>query len=165
MARSSKKAPIQSWQKLGEKRIQYYLSAIQATSLKKKLPHLIIPHVELFLVTKKKIAELNGQFRKKHKPTDILSFPTSKPFHEIGQLGELVICIAVLKGQAKIYHHRPEDELDVLIVHGLLHLFGFDHELGEKESSRMARWEKKLLLREGSLIHRSKLDKVKPWKN
>ena len=164
MSRPPKKVYIQDWQKLGEERIVFFLEAIRKTSLRKKLPLRVPLHVELYLVSKKKISQLNLSFRKKSRPTDILSFSTTEPFHRIGQLGELVICVTVLKEQAKAFCHDPEVELDILIVHGLLHLLGFDHELGEMESAQMALWEKKLLLREGSLIGRAKLAKVSKWK-
>jgi rRNA maturation RNase YbeY len=62
-------------------------------------------------------------------------------------LGELVICEPILKSQAREQGHSPERELEVLLAHGLLHLLGFDHELGEKEARIMKKWEDLLVER------------------
>ena len=62
-----------------------------------------------------------------------------------GQLGEVVICLPVLKRQARERGHSEVAELEILLVHGALHLLGFDHELGPKQAAAMARWEGKLL--------------------
>ena len=88
---------------------------------------------------------LNYEYRGKDKQTDVLSFSVPEPFQSMGMLGELFICLPVLKKQAK-ERNIPEDlELTVLMVHGLLHLLGFDHELGPKQEKEMARWEQTLL--------------------
>ena len=89
---------------------------------------------------------LNRGYRKKDYATDVLSFPAPAIFRrEGGVLGELVLCTAVLKQQAREQGHSPARELDVLIVHGILHLLDFDHERGPKAAAEMARWEARLL--------------------
>jgi rRNA maturation RNase YbeY len=100
---------------------------------------------EVALVNKQTMLELNSTYRKKNYPTDVLSFPAPAPFVKQGMLGELILCLPVLKAQAKEVKHPPQSELDVLLVHGVLHLLGFDHERGLKEASAMARWEIRLL--------------------
>jgi rRNA maturation RNase YbeY len=60
-------------------------------------------------------------------------------------LGDLVICTPVVLKQAKAFNHSWKKEIDLLLVHGLLHLLHFDHEKGKKEALEMAKWEKKLL--------------------
>lgn len=101
---------------------------------------------------------LNTRFRKKRKTTDILSFPAPGIFFQSGVLGELVICLPVLRQQAKRVGHSPERELQVLLVHGLLHLLGFDHEgrgpAGQRAQREMRSWEKKLLGGQG-LVERA----------
>jgi probable rRNA maturation factor len=121
----------------------------------------------LTLVTKSEMTRLNGTFREKPTHTDILSFPAVVPpnmkeiaeFGYQGYLGDIAICTPVLKAQAKAFGHTEEEELLVLIVHGLLHLLGFDHELGEKEERLMRSWEEKLLkicsVTRSGLIHRA----------
>jgi len=108
--------------------------------------------------------KLNHAWRKKNYATDVLSFPAPEVFFELGNLGELVICLPVMKKQAREHKHPLEQELDVLLVHGILHLMGFDHELGPKEAKLMQKWENSLLRGEGlksqakgsGLISRSK---------
>ena len=80
------------------------------------------------------IAELNEQWMGKEGPTDVLAFPmdelrpglvTEEP--EEGVLGDLVLCPAVAARQAKDAGHSTKDEVDLLTVHGILHLLGYDH--------------------------------------
>jgi probable rRNA maturation factor len=97
--------------------------------------------VNLVLVGKAGIQKLNRIYRKKNKPTDVLSFPIdiinpitgtgrdlSLPKNEVIVLGDIYICPAEV----------PEGELQNTFLHGLIHLIGYDHEKDEKE------WEKVL---------------------
>ena len=100
------------------------------------------------------IKRLNAKYRKKNKPTDVLSFPAPEFFVKQGLLGELLVCLPVLKIQAAERGHSPEEELTVLLAHGLLHLLGYDHELGPKEALKMKRAEANLLGSKAGLISR-----------
>jgi probable rRNA maturation factor len=111
--------------------------------------------VSFRLVSSSKMIQLNTRYRKKKKVTDILSFPAPKIFRNHGILGELVICQPVAKRQARDFKHSLKDELKVLIVHGLLHLLGFDHEKSKAQAKLMANWEKRLLGRNSGLIVRT----------
>lgn len=95
------------------------------------------------------IRELNSRFRKQNYPTDVLSFP-----NEDGTLGEVAISWQRAKEQAREYGHTAEQEIQILMLHGLLHLMGMDH---EKDRGRMGRaerrWRKRLSLPHG-LIER-----------
>jgi probable rRNA maturation factor len=80
------------------------------------------------------IAELNQQWMGKEGPTDVLAFPMDelRPGHvdedpEEGVLGDLVLCPAVAERQAAEAGHATRDEVDLLTVHGILHLLGYDH--------------------------------------
>jgi probable rRNA maturation factor len=99
---------------------------------------------EVQLINHRHMTQLNAQFRNKKYTTDILSFPTLPIFRQQGILGTLVICLPVLKKQAKEWNHTPELELEILLVHGILHLLGFDHET-PMEKKEMRYWESKLL--------------------
>lgn len=134
-------------QTMAERRLKAILKAAQALpKLKKMGPKTPRPWtVELNLVGAAAMTRLNGQYRGKHYATDVLSFPAPPVFNLQGLLGELVICHPTLKRQAKERGHSDRVELEVLLVHGVLHLLGMDHELGEKQAAEMARWEKKLL--------------------
>ena len=91
------------------------------------------------------MARLNGQFRGKPYATDVLSFGVPEIFHREGHLGELVICLPTLARQARERGHDPQKELRILLVHGVLHLLGLDHERGPRHAAQMARWENRLL--------------------
>lgn len=66
---------------------------------------------------------LNRRYRKKDKPTNVLSFPSEAP----GVLGDLVICAAVVIREAREQGKRPAAHWAHMVVHGVLHLVGFDH--------------------------------------
>jgi probable rRNA maturation factor len=84
-----------------------------------------------------RVRALNRQYRKKDRPTDVLSFPSD----ERGYLGDVVIAAGVARRQARQAGHPLATELRVLALHGLLHLLGYDH---ERDDGRMARLERRL---------------------
>jgi probable rRNA maturation factor len=88
---------------------------------------------------------LNSFYRKKAYETDVLSFEAPAAFRAQGFLGELILCGSVLKRQAREHGNSDEKELQILLVHGLLHLLGFDHEKGARQAQEMQNWEAKLL--------------------
>ena len=94
------------------------------------------------------IRKLNRQFRGKNDVTDVLSFPSkAEPFEvENGsQLGEVVISTQRAAAQAKDHGLSFSDEVKQLILHGLLHLCGYDHETDRGEMNRLElRLRKKL---------------------
>ena len=83
------------------------------------------------------LRRLNRQFRKKDHATDVLSFPAAEPN---GALGDIAISFERAKQQAARHRHAVGDEIGVLMLHGLLHLLGMDH---ETDRGRMARTERK----------------------
>lgn len=103
------------------------------------------PQVTWILVGAAAMTRLNARYRGKRGPTDILSFPVPSQHQAQGFLGELVVCEPVLRRQARELGHSPEVELKILLCHGLLHLFGFDHEKSARERHKMARAEGRLL--------------------
>ena len=119
--------------------------------------------VTVCLVSDAEIAGMNQSFRKKRGPTDVLSFPAvklrqpsrskrspfslaSNPADSDTSLGDIAIAPAVAKRNAKNYGRTLPAELKILILHGVLHLLGFDHEADRGE---MDRTEKKLRRRLG----------------
>lgn len=101
--------------------------------------------VDVHLVGNAKMIELNTRYRRKRKTTDILSFSAGEPFRSMGQLGELVISLPVARKQARERGLTLEMELQILMVHGVLHLMGLDHERSPSEARKMARFEEKIL--------------------
>jgi probable rRNA maturation factor len=114
--------------------------------------------VTVCLVSDAEIAGMNQSFRKKRGPTDVLSFPAVKlqqptpsrrrpgSSDSDASLGDIAIAPAVAKRNAKQFGRTLPAELKILILHGVLHLLGFDHEADRGE---MDRTEKKLRRRLG----------------
>jgi len=100
------------------------------------------------LVGDEEMAHLNEQYRGVKGPTDVLSFgcdePCPTPGDEPITLGDVVIAPEVAERQAAELGHSIEHELDVLLVHGVLHLLGYDHE-AEDDAGAMAAREAVLL--------------------
>jgi probable rRNA maturation factor len=72
---------------------------------------------------------LNREYRGKDKPTNVLSFPASTVERALGgALGDLVICAPVVAAEARAQHKPPPAHWAHMVVHGVLHLHGFDHE-------------------------------------
>ena len=97
-------------------------------------------------------ARLNGRFRGSEQPTNVLSFPAAAlpPPHPGGRapLGELVICAHVLRAEARAQEKTLRAHWAHLVVHGTLHLAGYDHE-GAADARRMERREVAVLRRLG----------------
>lgn len=105
--------------------------------------------IDLVLVEDKQIKALNKEYRGRNNPTDVISFAylevtEFKKVHGDVIVGDIFISVDTAKRQAKERGHELKKEFGVLFVHGLLHLFGFDHK-NDKEEAEMERWAKKVL--------------------
>ena len=83
------------------------------------------------------LQSLNRKFRKRDYPTDVLSFPSEAGD---GFLGDLAISLERAREQAAEHGHAIEREIEILMLHGVLHLLGLDH---EKDAGRMAQTERR----------------------
>jgi probable rRNA maturation factor len=102
--------------------------------------------VAIAIVSDARIRALNRQYRRKDRPTDVLSFPVGGSSRLEAQpplLGDVVIAAGVARRQAREAGHTYQSELRVLALHGLLHLLGYDHD-GTGDAGRMARAEARL---------------------
>lgn len=92
------------------------------------------PEITLAFVNNKAIKELNAKFLKKNTPTDVLSFPIGEKGSD-GKfyLGDIIISVPKANKQSKEKKHALERELELLTVHGFLHLLGFEHFEGIEE--------------------------------
>ena len=101
--------------------------------------------LSLALVGNREIRQLNAAYRKKDEPTDVLSFPAGD--HLAGGakiLGDVVISVEQADKQAARAKRSREEELEILLIHGILHLLGYDHERSAKEARIMREMEKNL---------------------
>src|SRR5215472_4982227 len=89
-------------------------------------------HVDVILTTDATLRRLNRDFRGKNKPTDVLSFPAPPAFAD-EHAGDLAISLETAARQAASYDHPLAAEVKILLLHGLLHLAGFDHETDDGE--------------------------------
>jgi probable rRNA maturation factor len=83
--------------------------------------------VDVLLAGDPTLRQLNREFRGKNKPTDVLSFPGTPEFAD-QHAGDLAISLDTAARQAEEHGHTLRDEVRVLLLHGLLHLSGMDHE-------------------------------------
>lgn len=109
------------------------------------------------LVSDARVQSLNRRYRRKNRPTDVLSFPAeSRTLSSAPRasrlapriLGDIVIATAVARRQARAAGHSYAAELKVLALHGLLHLLGYDHER-PGDRARMERIERRLRAKGG----------------
>ncbi|MFH0987746.1 MAG: rRNA maturation RNase YbeY [Parcubacteria group bacterium] len=105
--------------------------------------------VSLAFVSPLQIKKLNKKYRHKDKVTDVLSFGIDSADYPLPptdySLGEIIICPAQAKKQAKEFKNTFKKEIQKLILHGYLHLLGFDHEI-DKDAEVMEGIEKDILL-------------------
>lgn len=100
--------------------------------------------LSIAVVELEEMTGLNEQYRAKEGPTDVLSFPCDDPCAvvEPGEpvaIGDVVIAPEVAERQAAEYGHTVEEELNLLLVHGILHLLGYDHEDDDAAAAMQAR--------------------------
>ena len=96
--------------------------------------------VNVFITADAEMRRLNRGFRGKKTPTDVLSFPSSHN-RNIKIAGDIAISAQIARRNAEILGHPLDEELKILILHGLLHLAGHDH---ENDNGQMARLEQQL---------------------
>jgi probable rRNA maturation factor len=145
--------------------------AIDMKRLRGTAEHILVAmHVEnaelsIVLVSDRRIRDLNRRYRKKDAATDVLAFPLEaeagvlpghlqrRSGHSLRKpaarpawlLGDVVISLATARRQAHNFGHGLHQEVLRLLVHGVLHLLGYDHERGPREAARMAGEERRVL--------------------
>ena len=96
--------------------------------------------VTFFLTSNKNIQKLNFKFRKKNKPTNVLSFPMQSYYKNIYLLGDIVLANQILLQEAMEQKITKYDYLCKMTIHGMLHLLGYDHKT-EKQFKQMRKFE------------------------
>lgn len=114
----------------GKKLIEFATAALQilgkSHAINFEQAGLVLVFVEL-----KEMQAINKKYRKKNKPTDVLSFGSDEG------LGELILCVDVIKEYALKHRIRIQDELTYVVLHGIIHLLGYDHETSAKDARKM----------------------------
>ena len=101
-----------------------------------------VQEISIFLTNNEKMRQLNLRFRKKNKPTDVLSFPINIVKKKVGYLGDIAISYEIVNKRSKKSNFNYE--FDKMWVHGYLHLLGYDHKK-IREFEKMHKIEKKIL--------------------
>jgi probable rRNA maturation factor len=106
--------------------------------------------LSVVIVSDRRMAELNRTFRRVDGPTDVLAFAQQEGEREgegfnVHVLGDVVISAESAARQAPRYRRSLEGEMDLLLVHGILHLAGLDHAGDREEGKKMKVWQGKIL--------------------
>ena len=105
--------------------------------------------VNIILTDNKFIQSINKKYRKKNSPTDVISFAYRDDLFpgingEIEELGDIYISLEKASEQSLDYRVSLKDELKRLLIHGILHLIGYDHEISDEEDKKMRDLEDKI---------------------
>lgn len=104
--------------------------------------------LSLTLVGKTRMQRLNRTFRQRDYATDVLAFPMQDASQSsLAFVGDVVICVPLALSQASRFGNTPDEEIMRLLIHGTLHLLGYDHETTEREAKRMTRKEQAIFRR------------------
>lgn len=126
-----------------------FLKKITEIVLKNAKIKKIRTEIGIAIVGSARMRNLNKKYRGKNKATDVLAFPAGRNFPPARKktlyLGDVVICLSTAKKQAKIKNHSFQKEMTILLIHGILHLLGYNHEKSQKKAEKMNNLEIELL--------------------
>jgi len=106
----------------------------------------------ILLVGDRSMRRLNRDYRKKNRTTDVLAFPMREgPGPSSALMGDVVISVPTAAQQARQLGRSLDEELTILLIHGILHLCGYDHERNNREARRMRQRERWVLRRMGRI--------------
>ena len=111
--------------------------------------------IQVLITSSDELRELNRRFRRKDKPTDVLSFPAIVD----GEAGDIAISADIASENAYLLGHSLDEELRILILHGILHLGGHDHEEDNGEMEALESELRDRLKLPSSLIERTNVPK------
>jgi probable rRNA maturation factor len=125
------------------KNVRIYFPGVSKMKISKAVNSLLprnktITDFGLIFVSSRRMSELNKKYRGKRGPTNVLSFDT----------GDVVICPSIVKKQAEKFGFTQKKWMTRLVVHGILHLAGYDHKV-EKDKKKMENLEDKILKKLG----------------
>lgn len=143
------------------KEIEKFLPDIEKTAFSAMTFEGVDGQADVMFVSKEEIKDLNARFRDIDKVTDVLSFPANDLYAPISMsddiddleedietgeivLGDIAVCVDKAKEQAEEYGHSLKRELCFLVLHGCLHIMGYDH-IEEEDEKVMLEAQKKIL--------------------
>lgn len=124
--------------------IDFFVQCAKQALMHEKLKQ---AELSISLVIEAKIAALNKQYRQQDKPTNVLSFESQLPpevQEELNHLGDIIICTQVVKKEAKAQNKEESAHFAHMVIHGVLHLLGYDH-IKDEEAETMEAKEVEIL--------------------
>ncbi|MEM7099204.1 MAG: rRNA maturation RNase YbeY [Pseudomonadota bacterium] len=125
-----------------------WVEALAASPLLQQHHHALAGDLCIRLCDAEESRQLNAQYRAKDYPTNVLSFPGDQSIPEIELLGDLLICLPVVRSEASEQGKSFEHHLHHLVIHGVLHLLEYDHE-DDNSANTMESIETRLLSQAG----------------
>lgn len=129
-----------------------YTTIVRLIRLVSRYEKKVVGELEVTIVSEKEIQALNKHYRGKDTVTDVLSFAANEASkgwfvnREVPpELGQIYICFAQIKRQAREYHISPRHEFIRMVIHGVLHVVGYDH-IKENDRKKMFSLQEKLVL-------------------
>ena len=133
-----------------EKKYQEIIDKVFETCFKEENLYDSKIYISIILTNEENIQKINKEYRNIDKATDVLSFPMFQP-DEIDEaktreevLGDIIVCMPIVKKQALEYEHSEEREFAYMLVHGFYHLMGYDH-IKEEDKAKMRAKEEVIL--------------------
>ncbi len=120
---------------ISEDFLNQWVQQISSDLIKKNIlkPELVAKELSVVLLDERDAKKINWQYRTKDYAADVLSFQTDDP----ESFGELVMCPQVIRRQAVDHKLKYEQEMVYMVLHGVLHLLGYDHEKGPEDEKKM----------------------------
>jgi probable rRNA maturation factor len=126
--------------------------SVRATTIRRVAQSILVQaghptaQLSLSLVGKTRMRRLNRKYRGRDYPTDVLAFPMESMGEQTEIfLGDVVICLPIAIGQASRFGNSADQEILRLLIHGTLHLLGYDHEQSSRDATRMQRKERTIV--------------------
>jgi probable rRNA maturation factor len=124
----------------GSRRLRPWLERLTAALAERELPpDTGLVSLGVRFASDREVRRANRDYRGKDSPTDVLSFPGDDQAGEGRHLGDVLISVPTARRQAEAHGGSAEQEIKVLLLHGLLHCLGYDHETDQGEMERLER--------------------------
>jgi probable rRNA maturation factor len=126
----------------GARHLRPWLKRLAASLVERELPSVGGASLGVRFASDRELRRVNRDYRGKDKPTDVLSFPGEPAGEELEEgrhVGDILISVPTARRQAAERGHSPELEIKTLLLHGLLHCLGYDHEADRGQMERLER--------------------------
>jgi probable rRNA maturation factor len=123
----------------GARHLRPWLERLARALVERELPAVAEATLGVRFASDRELRRVNRDYRGKDQPTDVLSFPGDDAGDEGHHVGDILISVPTARRQAAERGHEPGREIRTLLLHGLLHCLGYDHETDRGEMERLER--------------------------